>query len=215
MALAVKYSSSATGGSSGEYSFSSGEVIDSSVSTQTNIETSHAMTSNGPVIHEIGSRSTTKTVFWVRFDSGKEAKYTIGGEIDILKGQRVSLIFVDGKANVSRLVGLANHSTMECINLVDPKKYVQCLRPNRGKIFNSVLLATTAGLVKYFIFDPLNAYEGNNAVWMCLAIIFGGSFIYVGLFYLMALCLAIADSPYRTFKKEVSKNLTSIVESNV
>lgn len=79
--LSFKESSSATGASSGEYSVLSGEVIDSNVPTQTHIESSHTMTSIGPVIHEVGSRSTTKTVFWIRFDSGREVKYSINRQL--------------------------------------------------------------------------------------------------------------------------------------
>ncbi|TOO00926.1 hypothetical protein CGH44_23265, partial [Vibrio parahaemolyticus] len=108
MELSIKNSAVSKGASKGEYSVSSGEIIDSNVSTQTHVNSTRAITSNGPEISEISTTTTTKTVFWVRFDNGRELKYTINSEIDVLKGQRVSLLFIKGKKE-SRLVGIANH----------------------------------------------------------------------------------------------------------
>ncbi|HCH1032433.1 TPA: hypothetical protein NKY93_002790 [Vibrio parahaemolyticus] len=211
MELLVRNSSVASGGSKGEYSILSGEVIDSNVSTQTHINTRHAITSKGPEIAEISSSTTTKTVFWVRFDSGRELKYTINSEIDLLKGQRVSLLFVDGKSGLSRLVGIVNHNSMQYTNLADRKKYVECLRPNRGKTINRVLLLLTAALTKYYVYDYM-AENNVEMFWSIVWCFFAGSLIYFGLFWVIAISLLVADTHYRTFKKEVNKNLVGVLQ---
>ncbi|HCG5682338.1 hypothetical protein ACSTK7_19580 [Vibrio parahaemolyticus] len=209
MELAIKMSAASKGAYKGEYSVSSGEVIDSDVLTQTHIHTNRVMTSNGPEIAEITSSSSAKTVFWVRFDSGRELKYTINSEIDLLKGQRVSLLFIKGKKE-SRLVGIANHNSNQYTDMANREIFVKCLRPNREKIVTFFLLLLGGGLTKHFIYNPL--IEHNEPFSMLfIACLFGGAFLSMGVYFVISLFILITDSAYRTFRKEVKQNLIKIL----
>ncbi|ELA6983694.1 hypothetical protein [Vibrio parahaemolyticus] len=209
MELAIKNSAVSAGASKGEYSVSSGEIIDSNVSTQTHVNSTRTITSNGPEISEISTSTTTKTVFWVRFDNGRELKYTINSEIDVLKGQRVSLLFIKGKKE-SRLVGIANHNSNQYTDMVNREIFVKCLRPNRDKIVMFFWFLLGGGLTKYFIYNPLIE---NNAPFSMLffACLFGGAFLFMGVYFVISLFTLITDSAYRTFRKEVKQNLIKIL----
>ncbi|MDW1763186.1 hypothetical protein R7040_17955 [Vibrio sp. 1069] len=213
MELAIKMSAASKGAYKGEYSVSSGEVIDSDVLTQTHIHTNRVMTSNGPEIAEITSSSSAKTVFWVRFDSGRELKYTINSEIDLLKGQRVSLLFINSKAN-TRLVGIANHNSNEYTDLSTKERYASCLRPNKDKL--QYTFAFGAGLLTAiaYMFDEFAKGPGVIG-WIVLSgIIFIGCVLTAFLVYgpIAVLFGWLTDlGNFGKFKSEVKQNLIKLL----
>ncbi|MFW1170094.1 hypothetical protein ACEV77_24295, partial [Vibrio parahaemolyticus] len=85
------------------------------------------------------------------------------------------------------------------------------LRPNRGKTVNRVLLLLTAALTKYSVYDYM-AENNADMFWTIVSCFFAGSLIYFGLFWVIAISLLVADTPYRTFKKEVNKNLVGVLQ---
>ncbi|EJE8523606.1 hypothetical protein M5229_001727 [Vibrio parahaemolyticus] len=213
MELAIRMSAASKGAYKGEYSVSSGEVIDSNVLTQTHIHTNRVLTSNGPEIAEVSSSTSAKTVFWVRFDSGRELKYTINSEINLLKGQRVSLLFINSKAT-NRLVGIVNHNSNQYTDLSTKERFASCLRPNKEKlqytfVFVSSLLTTFA-----YMFDEFA--KGPDVIG--LIVLSGFSFAafvliaFIGYGPLVALFGWLTDlGSFGKFKSEVKQNLIKIL----
>lgn len=122
MELAINHSKVKSGNGEAKYFVRTGQVISSNLESTTHTYSDTTVTGRS----YITSRTKKKTVFWLRFDNGQERKYVLNSDVDILTGQKISLLYLEGKKStwlVSRTIRQVNtfhilveHSSVKYLN---------------------------------------------------------------------------------------------------
>ncbi|WP_100754082.1 hypothetical protein [Vibrio salilacus] len=206
MELAINHSKVRSGNGKAKYFVRTGEVISSNLESTTHTYSDTTVTGRS----YITSRTKKKTVFWLRFENGQERKYVLNSDVDILSGQKISLLYLEGKKSTC-LVGIANHTAGEYIPYFSRAEFRKVFKPNRE---NMTLLASVGlvGSVALYHSEVLK-HDLNIAEWLV-----GGFFYAMGIFFVsglvflfIALIQTILDFDYYLFKKEVKNNLNKIL----
>ncbi|EGQ8127559.1 hypothetical protein [Vibrio parahaemolyticus] len=206
MELAINHSKVKSGNGKAKYFVRTGEVISSNLESTTHTYSDTTVTGRS----YITSRTKKKTVFWLRFDNGQERKYVLNGDVDILNGQKISLLYLEGKKSTC-LVGIANHTAGTCIPYFSRTEFRKVFKPNR----ENITLLTSVGLVGSVALyhSEVWKHDLNIAEWLV-----GGFFYVAGVFFVsvlvflfIALIQTILDFDYYSFKKEVTSNLNKII----
>ncbi|EGQ8475730.1 hypothetical protein GTP19_14285 [Vibrio cholerae] len=206
MELAINHSKVKSGNGKAKYFVLTGEVISSNLESTTHTYSDTTVTGRS----YITSRTKKKTAFWLRFDNGQERKYVLNGDVDILTGQKISLLYLEGKKSTC-LVGIANHTAGTCIPYFSRTEFRKVFKPNR----ENITLLTSVGLVGSVALyhSEVWKHDLNIAEWLV-----GGFFYVAGVFFVsglvflfIALIQTILDFDYYSFKKEVTSNLNKII----
>ncbi|MBF4365265.1 hypothetical protein, partial [Vibrio anguillarum] len=196
MELAIHHSKVRSGNGKAKYFVRTGEVISSNLESTTHTYSDTTVTGRS----YITSRTKKKTVFWLRFENGQERKYVLNSDVDILSGQKISLLYLEGKTSTC-LVGIANHTAGEYIPYFSRAEFRKVFKPNRE---NMTLLASVGlvGSVALYHSEVLK-HDLNIAEWLV-----GGFFYAMGIFFVsglvflfIALIQTILDFDYYLFKK--------------
>ncbi|HBC3431977.1 hypothetical protein WOC12_06550 [Vibrio parahaemolyticus] len=206
MELAINHSKVKSGNGKAKYFVRTGEVISSNLESTTHTYSDTTVTGRS----YITSRTKKKTAFWLRFDNGQERKYVLNGDVDILTGQKISLLYLEGKKSTC-LVGIANQTAGTCIPYFSRTEFRKVFKPNR----ENITLLTSVGLVgsAALYHSEVWKHDLNIAEWLV-----GGFFYAMGVFFVsglvflfIALIQTILDFDYYLFKKEVKNNLNKIL----
>ncbi|EKO3937312.1 hypothetical protein F7U68_003400, partial [Vibrio metschnikovii] len=175
MELAINHSKVRSGNGKAKYFVRTGEVISSNLESTTHTYSDTTVTGRS----YITSRTKKKTVFWLRFDNGQERKYVLNSDVDILSGQKISLLYLEGKKSTC-LVGIANHTAGEYIPYFSRTEFRKVFKPNRE---NMTLLASVGlvGSVALYHSEVLK-HDLNIAEWQV-----GGFFYAMGIFFVSGL----------------------------
>ncbi len=206
MELAINHSKVKSGNGEAKYFVRTGEVISSNLESTTHTYSDTTVTGRS----YITSRTKKKTIFWLRFDNGQERKCVLNGDVDILTGQKISLLYLEGKKSTC-LVGIANHTAGTCIPYLSRTEFRKVFKPNR----ENITLLTSVGLVGSVALyhSEVWKHDLNIAEWLV-----GGFFYAMGVFFVsglvflfIALIQTILDFDYYSFKKEVTSNLKTMI----
>ncbi|WP_285331935.1 hypothetical protein [Vibrio parahaemolyticus] len=206
MELAINHSKVKSGNGEAKYFVRTGEVISSNLESTTHTYSDTTVTGRS----YITSRTKKKTVFWLRFDNGQERKYVLNSDVDILTGQKISLLYLEGKKSTC-LVGIANHTAGKYIPYFSRTEFRKVFKPNR----ENITLLTSVGLVgsAALYHSEVWKHDLNIAEWLV-----GGFFYAMGVFFVsglvflfIALIQTILDFDYYSFKKEVTSNLKTMI----
>ncbi|MDF5219305.1 hypothetical protein P3652_04780 [Vibrio parahaemolyticus] len=206
MELAINHSKVKSGNGEAKYFVRTGEVISSNLESTTHTYSDTTVTGRS----YITSRTKKKTVFWLRFDNGQERKYVLNSDVDILTGQKISLLYLEGKKSTC-LVGIANHTAGGYIPYFSRTEFRKVFKPNR----ENITLLTSVGLVgsAALYHSEVWKHDLNIAEWLV-----GGFFYAMGVFFVsglvflfIALIQTILDFDYYSFKKEVTSNLKTMI----
>ncbi|HGF7231473.1 hypothetical protein [Vibrio cholerae] len=206
MELAIHHSKVRSGNGKAKYFVRTGEVISSNLESTTHTYSDTTVTGRS----YITSRTKKKTVFWLRFENGQERKYILNSDVDILSGQKISLLYLEGKKSTC-LVGIANHTAAEYIPYFSRTEFRKVFKPNRE---NMTLLASVGLVGSVALYhSEVWKHDLNIAEWLV-----GGFFYAMGIFFVsglvflfIALIQTILDFDYYLFKKEVKNNLNKIL----
>ncbi|HAS3567201.1 TPA: hypothetical protein ACGF6J_003431 [Vibrio cholerae] len=206
MELAINHSKVKSGNGKAKYFVRTGEVISSNLESTTHTYSDTTVTGRS----YITSRTKKKTAFWLRFDNGQERKYVLNGDVDILTGQKISLLYLEGKKSTC-LVGIANHTAGTCIPYFSRTEFSKVFKPNR----ENITMLTSVGLVgsAALYHSEVWKHDLNIAEWLVNGFFYvaGVIFVSVLVFLFIALIQTILDFDYYLFKKEVKNNLNKIL----